>query len=110
MDEQTRVNEPVVEEQQQQQQQGRSWTEEVEVAANDLVGSIKKLIKEGNVRRIVVRQPNGEVLLSIPLTVGAAVGGLLTLAQPVLAALVVLAGALAKFKLEVVRTNDGNQA
>lgn len=109
MDEQIRVTEQTTEEQQ-QQQQGRTWTEEVEVAARDLVESIKELIKEGNVRRIVVRQPNGEVLVSIPLTVGAAVGGVLALAQPVLAVLVFLAGALAKFKLEVVRTGDGNQA
>lgn len=44
--------------------------EEFQVAADDLVGRVKELIREGNIRRIVVRNEAGETLLEIPVTVG----------------------------------------
>ena len=44
--------------------------EEFQVAADDLVGRVKELIREGNIRRIAVRNEAGETLLEIPVTVG----------------------------------------
>ncbi len=84
----------------------RTFTEEVKVAGRDLVKRIRKLIAEGNVRRLIIRKADGTRLLEIPLTAGAAIGGLVTIAQPVLAALGVLAMLLAEFKVEVVRVKD----
>ncbi len=84
----------------------RTFTEEIKVAGRDLVKRIRKLIAEGNVRRLIIRKADGTRLLEIPLTAGAAVGGLLTIAQPVLATLVVLGMLLAEFKVEVVRVKD----
>ena len=46
---------------------GTHW-EEVTVAADDLVGRVRQLIAEGNVRRIVVRNETGDLLLEIPVT------------------------------------------
>jgi len=87
-------------------EQERTFTEEVKVTGRGLVKRVRKLIAEGNVRRLIIRKADGTRLLEIPLTAGAAVGGLLTIVQPVLAALGVLAMLLAEFKVEVVRVKD----
>jgi len=33
----------------------RTWTEEIEVAGSDLVGRIKALVSEGNVRHVKIK-------------------------------------------------------
>jgi hypothetical protein len=87
-------------------EQERTFTEEIKVTGRELVKRIRKLIAEGNVRRLIIRKADGTRLLEIPLTAGAAVGGVLTIAQPVLVTLGVLAMLLAEFKVEVVRVKD----
>jgi hypothetical protein len=56
----------------------RTLTEELEIAASDLVDRVKEFVKEGNVRRLVIRKPNGEPLIEVSLTAGIAVGGVMT--------------------------------
>lgn len=86
-----------------------AFTEQIEIAASELVERTKELVEEGNVRRLIIRTPNDEVLLEVPLTAGVAVGGMVTLVAPVLAALGALAALLTRVKVEVVRTKkDGN--
>jgi hypothetical protein len=84
-------------------------TEEIEIAASELVERTKELVEEGNVRRLIIRTPNDEVLLEVPLTAGVAVGGVVTLVAPVLAALGALAALLTHVKVEIVRTKGGDQ-
>ena len=86
----------------------RSWTEEIMVTGNELVDRIKTLVAEGNVRRLIIRKPDGQSLLEIPLTAGVAVGGVVTIMAPVLAALGALAALIAEFKVEVIREDDEN--
>jgi hypothetical protein len=83
----------------------RTWTEEIEVAGKDLVDRIKELVNAGNVRKVILRTPDGKMLLEIPLTAGAVAGGVVVLVAPVLAALGAMAALLAKVKVEVVRTD-----
>jgi hypothetical protein len=80
-------------------QESRTWTERIEVAGNELVGRVKKLLEEGNVRRLIIRTPNDDFRLEIPLTAGVAVGGALTVLAPVLAALGALAALVANVNL-----------
>lgn len=87
----------------------RTWTEEIEIAANELVDRVKELIQEGNVRRLIIRQPDGDLLLEVPLTAGAAVGGVLAMFHPVLAGLGAMAALLAKVKVEIVRTESSDE-
>jgi hypothetical protein len=82
--------------------------EEVTLAGSELVEYVKRLIAEGNVRRLIIRKPSGEVLVEVPLTAGVAVSGALTLMAPVLAALGALAALLAQVRVEVVRGPDGD--
>ena len=89
-----------------QKQEKRSWIEEIEIAGDQLVGRVKELIKEGNVRRLIIRNSDGNVLLEIPLSAGLAVGGVTTVIAPILVALGAMAALIANFKVEVVRKAD----
>jgi hypothetical protein len=84
----------------------RTFTEHIEIAASDLVDRTKEIIEEGNVRRIIIRNEEDEVLLEVPLTAGVVVGGAVTIVAPVLAALGALAALLTHVKIEVVRTRE----
>ena len=86
----------------------RTWTEEIQVAGSELVERVKELVAEGNVRRVVLRTPDDRMLLEIPLTAGVAVGGVVTVLSPVLAALGALAALVAKVKVEIVRSEEGD--
>jgi len=81
-----------------------TFTEKIEIAASDLVERSKELIEEGNVRRLIIRNQDDEVLMEVPLTAGVVVGGAVTIVAPVLAALGALAALLTHVKIEVVRT------
>ena len=81
----------------------RPWSEEIEVAGSKLVERVKEIVKEGNVRRLVLRKPSGDILLEVPMTAGVAVGGLIAMMAPVFAALGALAALVAEFKVEVIR-------
>ena len=82
----------------------RTWTEEIEVSANELVERAKELIEEGNVRRLIVRNLEGETVLEVPLTTGAVVGSVVTIFAPKLAALGAMAALLSRVTVEIVRT------
>ena len=86
--------------------QQRDWVEEMEVAGNELVGRVKSLVAEGNVRRLIIRNANNEVLMEVPLTPAVVVGGVATVVSPVLAALGALAALIAKLKIEIVRVEE----
>jgi hypothetical protein len=76
-----------------------SVIEQIQVMGGDLVAHVNRLIKEGNVRRIVIRDEHGHTFMEIPVTV-AAVG---VIAAPVLAALGTRAAMVAKFTIIVER-------
>ncbi len=87
----------------------RTWTEEIEVAGNELVEKVKELIQDGSATRLIIRKPSGDVLMEVPIVAGAAVGGAITLFLPVIAAIGAMAALLAQFKVEIVREeNDEN--
>ena len=92
------------------EQDEHTFTEQIEIAASDLVDRTKEIIEEGNVRRIIIRNEEDEVLMEVPLTAGVVVGGAVTIVAPVLAALGALAALLTHVKIEVVRTKkDGTE-
>lgn len=84
----------------------RTWTEEIEIAAGDLVDRVKELIQEGNVRRLIIRRSDDQVLMEIPLTAGVVAGGVVTVFAPLLAALGALAALLAEVKVQIIRVEE----
>lgn len=69
------------------------------MATDDLVGRVKGLIREGNIRRVVVKNVEGETLLEIPVTIG--VIGILF--APYLAALGAIAAIATRCTIAVER-------
>jgi hypothetical protein len=76
-----------------------NFCEEIKVQARELVEKVRKLIHEGNVQRIMVKDDHGHTFVEIPVTV-AAVG---IIAAPVLAAVGAIAAMAAHFTIVVER-------
>ncbi len=73
--------------------------QEFKVSGEDLLKRVKQLIKEGNARRIIIKNEKEEVVVEIPLTLGA-VGAVIA---PMLAAVGALAALMTNCTIVVVR-------
>lgn len=73
--------------------------EQFKVYGHEALEKIKALIKEGNIRRIIIKNEKGKVMMEIPMTF-AVVG---TVFAPVLAAVGALAALMNKCTIEVER-------
>lgn len=73
--------------------------EEFKVKGDELLGRIKELIQEGNVRRLTIRNSDGKTLIEVPLTIGV-VGALIA---PVAAAIGGVAALVTECTVEVTR-------
>ncbi|MDP7151034.1 MAG: DUF4342 domain-containing protein [Paracoccaceae bacterium] len=93
-----------------EKQEDKSWIEEIEVAGAELVEKIKELAAEGQVRRLRILEPDGDIAVDIPLTVGAIAGGALVLAAPILAVVGAIAAFATKVKIEIVREEEDSPA
>ena len=83
-------------------------TEKYTVSGEELVSKVKKLIHEGNIRRVRVLQ-NGRVILEIPLSVGAPAAAIGILVAPVLAALGAFAALVTECTIEVEKIDPGEK-
>jgi len=45
--------------------------EEFKVSGEQVVSKVKQLVKEGNARKIIIKNESGETLIEFPLTIGA---------------------------------------
>lgn len=77
-------------------------TEEYQVDGDYLVRKVKELVHEGNIRRITIKNEEGERLIEIPLTIGA-VGVLLL---PVWAAIGAVAALVADCTIVVEKIEE----
>ena len=77
-----------------------------EVSAGGLVGKVKEIIQDASVKRIVIKDESGKILLSIPVTWGTAGAVAMITLAPWLAALGVIAGIVARCKIEVEKSPD----
>ncbi len=81
----------------------QTFSEQLEVTGNQLVDKVQELVKQGNVRRLIIRTPDDRELIQVSLTVGAVAGGVVAIAAPWLAALGAIAALVARVKIEIVR-------
>ncbi len=72
-------------------------TEEFSVNGEQLLAKVKELLREGNIRRVIIKDKSGKVLVEFPLTVGV-VGVALA---PVLAAIGALAALVSEATIAV---------
>lgn len=80
--------------------QATSQRESIKVGTGELVEHFKRVVHEGNVRRIVIRQGD-DIVVEFPLTV-AVVGALIA---PILAAVGAIAAFLTDCTMDVERTD-----
>ena len=76
----------------------RTFKESFKVAADQLVDAVKRIVHEGNVRRVILKQ-DGRTVVEFPLTVGV-IG---TVLAPILAAVGAIAAVLSECTVEVER-------
>jgi hypothetical protein len=76
----------------------QTYTESFKVASGQLLDAVKKLLQEGNVRRVIIKQDT-RTIAEFPLTVGV-IGAVVA---PILAAVGAIAAVLAECTIEVER-------
>jgi hypothetical protein len=81
------------------EQGDKSRMDEFHVKGEELIAKVKELIREGNIRRIIIDNEEGKTLIEIPLTIGV-VGALLL---PVLAAVGAIAAMVTNCTIRVQR-------
>jgi hypothetical protein len=84
-------------------EQENRWTEDFKVKGDALLGKVKEIVHQGNVRRIIIKDGEGKTLIEVPLTVGV-VG---VLVAPVAAAIGAIAALAADYSIQVER--EGGQ-
>jgi hypothetical protein len=77
-------------------------TEEIHISGDMLVSKIKELVREGNIRRVVIKNEEDRTLVEFPVTVGV-VGAVLV---PQLAALGAVAALVARCTLVVEKVEE----
>lgn len=75
-----------------------TFTESFKVAGSQLLDAVKKLVHEGNVRRVIIKR-EAQTIAEFPLTVGV-IG---TVLAPVLAAVAAIATVIGECTVEVER-------
>lgn len=81
-------------------------TEEYTLSGDALLAKIKQLLHEGNIRRIILKNEEGQTLIEIPLTLGV-VGAVLL---PVWAAIGAIAALAVNLKIVIERVDGGPKA
>lgn len=65
----------------------KSFTEEIKGTASEIISQVKRLVKEGNARRILIKDKNGKTLFQSQLTVGVGGVAFVTAIAPVISAI-----------------------
>jgi hypothetical protein len=80
--------------------------EEFKVKGDELLGRVRELIREGNVRRLTIKSSEGKTMLEIPLTIGV-VGALIA---PVAAALGAVAALVTECTVTLTREEEAPES
>ncbi|MDZ7659538.1 DUF4342 domain-containing protein [Fodinibius sp.] len=65
----------------------KTFTEEIQGTVSEIINQVKKLIKEGNARRVMIKNSKGKVLFQSQLTVGVGGAAVLTSIAPIVSAI-----------------------
>lgn len=82
--------------------------EEIQGTVNEILSQIKRLIKEGNARRVVVKNRSGKVLFQSQLTVGLAGTAFFAMYAPILTAISTLVLYVSDVRVFVEKEVDGS--
>ena len=79
--------------------------EKFTISGSQLVGKVKQLIHEGNIRKVRVIHKD-KTVFEIPLTIGAPATAALVIAAPILAAMGAFAALVTECTIEVEKTEE----
>jgi hypothetical protein len=79
-----------------------NFKEEFKVKSEEVIGKVKELLHEGNVRKLIIKDEDGKTYLEIPVTIGI-IGAVFA---PALAAVGAVAAMVANLKIEVIREEE----
>jgi len=80
-------------------------TEKFSISGEKVVGKVKDLIRQGNIRRVRLIH-EGKAIIDIPLSVGAPVAAVGILAAPLLAAIGAFAALVTECTIEVEKVDE----
>ncbi len=84
----------------------KTFKEEITGTVNEIISQVKKLIREGNARRVIIKDQKGKVLFQSQLTVGVGGAALLTTIAPIVSAIGMFALFMNDVKIIVERYPD----
>lgn len=84
----------------------KTFTEELKGTASEIISQIKKIIKEGNARRLLIKDENGKILFQTQLTAGIAGTALITAMAPIVSAISMFALFMNDVKIIVEKYPD----
>lgn len=84
----------------------KTFTEELKGTASEVIKQIKKLIKEGNARRVMIQDKKGKILFQTQLTAGIGGAALITAMAPIVSAISMFALFMNDVKIIVEKYPD----
>jgi len=84
--------------------------EEFKISGDVLVGKIKELLHQGNIRRIILKNESGQTLIEIPMTVGVIGSAIGAALFPVIAAVGVIGAMVARLTVVIERIESGQSS
>lgn len=48
----------------------RTRTEEFTLSGDEVIAKVRELVREGNIRRIIIKNEDGRTMIEVPLTIG----------------------------------------
>jgi hypothetical protein len=82
--------------------EGKTWTEEFKASGGEILTKVKELIRQGNIRRIILKDEHGKIFMEIPLTVGIVGAAFL----PVIAAIGTIAALVSNLTIVVEKVGE----
>ncbi|HYW34114.1 MAG TPA: DUF4342 domain-containing protein [Balneolaceae bacterium] len=83
--------------------QKKTFYEELQGTTDEIIRQVKRLIKEGNARRLMIENKDGKILFQTQLTAGLTGTALITMIAPVISALGMIALVMNDVKVVVER-------
>lgn len=81
----------------------KTFAEEMNVAGSQLVERLQELVRQGNIRRLILRDQHGRTLLEVLLTLGVVGGAGVALFAPFLAAVGAIAALVTRIQIVIER-------
>lgn len=88
----------------------RTFAEEMSVAGNQLLERVQDLLRQGNIRRLIIREHEGRTILEVPLTLGVIGGAGVAIFAPFLAAVGAIAALVSRVQIVIERYENPEDA